>query len=115
MPGTQIGLGIKLEDNGKLLKTIKTYHETYDVSFDVKVHSARGWGVILDVTTGIGGKIGNRIPKIYVKPNQMFHICSTANDNINVNKDVPITLEKWTHINVRKKRSRREIHAPILC
>ena len=104
MPGTNVGQGIKLEENGKLLKTIKTYYETYDVSVDVKVHSASRWGVILDVTSQMGNAIGNRIPKFFVKPKgPVFHLCSTANDKVSIAQDVPLTLEKWTNINVRQK------------
>ena len=106
VPGTNIGPGFKAvaAHKGVSLETINTYYETYDVALDVKILSYETWATILHVTNDNLDTIGGRIPMIMVNgDNKKFQMCSTANDDHNVCYEEPITLGKWTHINVRQK------------
>jgi len=100
---------------GNLLATLPSLEEEYLIAFEVLVtkHENVPWRNIIHLT--IGGnlaKYGDRIPGFWLNHENILHICSAVNGNLNYcynHASQPIVEGKWTSVVIQQINLRDEL------
>ena len=101
------------------IATIPSLGPTFRVSFDLKINShvagnRGGWSSIISFKGNGGtsniGKIGDRIPAIFMNRKRYMHFSNAVNGNRNYRFNLPsITVNKWYSITIQQKRENGKV------